>query len=411
MRWIYNTLLIGLLFCVSSVFAQVTPFDIQKYSFISYNSDSIIINDNQNLESFFYKLDTLILQGRGKMNIVHIGDSHIQADYVSGQLRKRFQEMAWGLNGGRGFIFPVQMAKTNNPWNYRVKYSGTWASCKNVQNQRNYPLGLAGFMVFTQDKLSSLHISFTDSDYPEYYFNSLRVYHNMDTAKWDICPMDTSLKYTIRHCMDSSYSVLKFENDQTFLDLEFHKKGETGEFHLYGLCFENDDPGIVYHSVGVNGAEVESWLKCSRLKTELASLSPDLIIISLGTNDSYTSKFDSVAFEKNMRLFLDLMNEAAPQAAVLWVTPGDNYRYRKYLNYSTQKASEVIIKLGKEYHVMVWDFYNIMGRLNAIMNWYYAGLTAKDRLHYTKQGYVLQGDLLHNAFLRAYNQHIDKMAE
>jgi hypothetical protein len=262
--------------------------------------------------------------------------------------------------------------------------------------------------VKTKSEKASIHVTFTDKEYPQYHFTKLRVYHNMDTAAYDMQLMDTSVQYQIRYVMDSAYTEFLFDVEQNYLDIEFLKKTESGLFVLHGLSFDNDDPGIVYHSLGVNGAEVESWLKCPKMISEIQTLHPDLIIISLGTNDSYTSKFNDTEFETNVRRLLARMEQAAPNAAILWVTPGDNYRYRRYLNYSTSKASDVILKVAKEKQIMVWDFYDIMGELNAIMNWFYAGLAAKDRLHFNKQGYELQGNLLFNAFLRAYNDHIEK---
>jgi len=391
--------------------AQVNPFDIKKFEFIDYDENSFVMNNNQQVGTFFSKMDSLILLGMGKINILHIGDSHIQADYVSGQLRKRFQNMAWGLNGGRGFVFPVKMAGSNNPWNFSVSYTGSWDACKNVEEKRHCPLGLGGYLVSTNSSEAGIRISYRDKDYPAYHHRRVRVYHNMDTANWRLEMKDTALNYQLMHHVDSGYSVFAFDTCQNEFNMEIHRKSPEGEFVLRGFLFENDDPGIVYHSVGVNGAEVESWLRCPLMMREISSIDPDLIIVSLGTNDSYTSKFDKTAFEQNMRQFISQLQKTAPGAALLWVTPGDNYRYRKYLNYSTEKASEVILKLGREYHFMVWDFYDIMGELNAIMSWYYAGLTARDKLHYNKKGYELQGDLMFNAFLRAYNQHIDQKAK
>jgi lysophospholipase L1-like esterase len=391
--------------------AQVNPFDIKKFEFIDYDENSFVMNDNQQADPFFSKMDSLILLGKGKINILHIGDSHIQADYVSGQLRKRFQNMAWGLNGGRGFVFPVKMAGSNNPWNFSVSYSGKWSGCKNVEENRHCPIGLGGYIVSTSSTKAGISIGYRDDNYLAYNHRRVRVYHNMDTANWELTMRDTTLNYQLKHHVDSGYSVFAFDSCQTDFALDIQRKNDDGEFLLRGFLFENDDPGIVYHSVGVNGAEVESWLRCPLMMKEISSIDPDLIIVSLGTNDSYTSKFDKAAFEQNMRQFTGRLQKTAPGAAMLWVTPGDNYRYRKYLNYSTEKASEVILKLGREYHFMVWDFYDIMGELNAIMSWYYAGLTARDKLHYNKRGYELQGDLLFNAFLRAYNQHIDKRAK
>ncbi|MFW5804964.1 MAG: GDSL-type esterase/lipase family protein [Bacteroidales bacterium] len=387
--------------------AQLNPFEIEKYDFIDYDDNNFIMNNHQQAGMFFNKLDNLILTGKGEINILHIGDSHVQADYISGHLRKRFQKMAWGLNGGRGFIFPVKMANSNNPWNFSVTYTGEWEACKNVEKERMCPLGIAGYLVATTDQKAGIQISFKEDNYLPYTFNTLRVFHNMDTAAWEIMPKDSSLTYTLQHKPDSGFSEFRFDRPLDAMDIMIHKNTANGEFVLRGFQFISDGPGIVYHSVGVNGAKTKSWLRCPLLEKEISCLSPDFIIISLGTNDAYTSKFEAEKFESNCRTLLSRIQRAAPDAAVLWVTPGDNYRYRKYLNYSTEKASEVILKLGREKHFMVWDFYDIMGELNAIMSWYRAGLTARDKLHFNKKGYTLQANLMFNAFLRTYNQHIE----
>jgi lysophospholipase L1-like esterase len=403
-----SKILVGFLLLSANSFAQLNPFDIPKYDFISYQDNSLIINENNHIESLFYKLDTLILQGKGKIRILHIGDSHIQADYVSGQIRKRFHEMAWGLNGGRGFVFPVSMAKSNNPWNYKVNYSGHWQYVKNTQDTHALPIGIAGYTLYTKSDSSRIEISFPCSEYPKYDFNQMQIFHNMDTANWEIRWHDSTEFVEIKHDFMTGSSHFFFENLHDTVRIDIIKKNENCDaFVFHGICLENNDQGIIYHSVGVNGAEVESWLKSELLPQHIQALKPDLIIIALGTNDSYTSRFDSVKFEQNLRMLVSEIYKCSPDATLLWVSPGDNYRYRRYLNYSTEKANRVILRTGKELNFIVWNFYDIMGELNAIMNWHYAGLTARDKLHFNKQGYILQGNLLFNAILKAYNLHID----
>lgn len=391
-----------------SLSGQQNPFDIKEYDFISYEDNYFRINDALNSDSFFNKMDELIVSGKGKLNIVQIGDSHIQADYVSGQFRKNLQEMAWGLNGGRGFIFPVRIAGTNNPWNYSVNYTGNWDACKNVEDKLKYPIGLAGFTVVTNND-ASVDIRFRKRNYPVYGFDKLKVYHKIDTAVWEIDPGVDSSFYSLSYYPDSSFSMIEFENIRNRISLNIRKKKDTAsQYHLRGFLTENNNPGIVYHSVGVNGAEVESWLKCENLTTEIKSINPDMIIISLGTNDSYTKSFDKAAFEANVRKMVKIIRDNMPDAAILWVTPNDNYRYRRYLNYSTSGAVELINELGEELNFMVWDFYKIMGELNSMSDWLRAGLGARDRLHFNKTGYLLQADLMYAAFLQAYYDHINK---
>mgnify|MGYP006210915005 CR=1 FL=1 len=71
------------------------------------------------LKPFFEKLKLLQSTKTGKINIVHIGDSHIQADLMTNFIRKKLQE-EFG-NAGRGFIFPYSLARTNGSYNERFK--------------------------------------------------------------------------------------------------------------------------------------------------------------------------------------------------------------------------------------------------------------------------------------------------
>ena len=73
-------------------------------------ADNIITNASV-LNLFFEKLRLLEEQKAGHVNILHVGDSHIQADLITGIIRKNLQQR-FG-NGGVGFSFPPRLVKTN----------------------------------------------------------------------------------------------------------------------------------------------------------------------------------------------------------------------------------------------------------------------------------------------------------
>jgi len=50
-----------------------------------------------------------------------------------------------------------------------------------------------------------------------------------------------------------------------------------------------------------------------------------------------------------------------------------------------------------------WDFFAVMGGENSVDSWYLSGLTAKDRLHLNKKGYLLKANLFFDAFLNNFN--------
>ncbi len=96
-----------------------------------------------------------------------------------------------------------------------------------------------------------------------------------------------------------------------------------------------------------------------------------------------------------------------PLAAILLTVPNDSYLYRQYVNRNTARARDAIMDLAKEHNCGVWDFYTIMGGLNSILVWQRFGLAKRDRIHFTGKGYLLQGDLFFNAFLKSYDHYID----
>ena len=89
-----------------------------------------------------------------EINIVHIGDSHVQAGFYSEPIRKNLQN-EFG-NGGRGLIFPYQAAKTNGPADYSFGSLQTWKAKRNCIEKGNLPTGLAGHTIYSASELASL---------------------------------------------------------------------------------------------------------------------------------------------------------------------------------------------------------------------------------------------------------------
>src|SRR5688572_27140196 len=78
----------------------------RAYSFVRYSENKIFQPDSSALSHFYNALDSLQNGTRQKVNVIHIGDSHIQADLFSGRVRSLLQDSAVFGNGGRGLIFP-----------------------------------------------------------------------------------------------------------------------------------------------------------------------------------------------------------------------------------------------------------------------------------------------------------------
>ncbi len=389
------------------IFSQDNPYKIKKYPFINYKANNFAITDTASYNLLFDKLTQIAFAGEGKVSIVHIGDSHLQADFLSGNFRRKLQTFFLGAMGGRGFVFPYKVAKTNNPVNYKVLWTGEWQSCRNVEKEKKCKLGLSGISVTTADTNASITISINDPKLSGYDFDRLMVFHEFGQQAYSPEIYNNSIKKTA--FPRKGYTLFEFKNNIESVTLNL-KKTDTlqNSFSLYGFNFDSNDAGIIYHTIGVNGAQVESYLRCQYFVPHLAALNPDWVIVSLGTNDAYTDVFDTLAFKNSIDSIIGFIKQAAPTAAILFTTPGDHRIRKTKINQNVQFASNIIIEKTKQHSLSYWDFYRIMGGKGSIDSWYYAGLAHTDYLHYSRKGYEYQAHLLFNAFLKAYDDYLAK---
>lgn len=402
---------ISILLLIGNILVAQIPHDVWDYDFIHYKKNRIeYFGDSSAYEQMFYTLDSLALSGSGKMNVLHIGDSHIQADYFSGRMRTNLQSWINGGESSRGFVFPYSVAKTNNPPNYYLRYTGAWNVCKNIQKYETCDIGLGGIVLETFSEGAFIEYKLRKGEYLHYTFNKVKVFFEIDTTSFDIVfENDAEVVDTIIN-KKLGYVEFVMKHHLDSLKMRFVKNSPSQtHFKLYGVSLDSDEPGITYSASGVNGAEVGSWLRSNLLNQHIEAMNPNWIILSLGTNDGYMKYFSPEQFYVNYDSLIRQIKTVAPNAAILLTTPGDNYRYKRYLNRNTEQTRDIIYKVAKENGVSVWDFHTIMGGLNSIVLWQKAGLTAADKLHYSKKGYLLQGDLLFSAFMKSYDIHLEKV--
>lgn len=389
------------------------PYVVPQYEFINYGINKLSFPaDSVYMDKFYNKMDQLIFDGVGKINIIHIGGSHVQADIVSGRLRERLATFYPGNKGSRGLIFPYKVAGTNNPGNYFVTHTGKWEACKNVGYKSTCELGLTGMSITTKDTSSSISISLKKENYPAYDFNRIRIFHKADSNQFKVkLGWLDSTQYEVKYDFAKGITDIYLKTYTADIQILFEKTNPSQWFYtLYGIQLENDDAGITYHSIGVNGAGTYSYLKCALFEQHMAEIKPDLVILGIGINDAAGSSFDAGTFELNYEKILDKIHRASPNAAVIFITNNDSYRkYRRkyYVNYNATAVRERMFSLATKYNLAVWDFFSIMGGIGSMATWQKNSLSQSDRVHFTSAGYKLMGDLLFNAILRSYENHMN----
>lgn len=388
---------------------------LRQYPFIN-SAANILQNDSTSLTRFFEKLDNLEKEKQGKVNVVQIGDSHIQADFFSGTVRKTLQR-EFG-NGGRGLIFPYRVAKTNGPSDYLTFTNTLWESKRNVFPEQPLPIGVSGITIKVNDSDAALTIVLKDKSGMDYSVSQMTLFHSKVPGNFDFAIFDSSGK-EIGYIVNNAPGENKFTSSIRFKRPVSHftlkccgGESATACAQIYGILLENDSAGIVYNMIGVNGAQFEHYLKSRYFIQQLPALHPDLVILSLGTNESHKNDFDTAEFRQHIDSLMTRIRAAIPEVDFLVTIPGDSYRISKkgkkriYVkNPTVLKVRETLIQYCRENNLAWWDLLEVMGGHNSMGQWYKAGMADKARLHFSAKGYRIQGELLNKALLTSYREH------
>jgi lysophospholipase L1-like esterase len=384
------------------------PVNFTYKSFGLEQEESNVLENAHHLDDFFESLYQQQTVNNQHISIVHIGDSHIQADYLTATVRRNFQ--GYFGNSGRGVIIPYQVAGTNEPANIITRSKTKWTSKRCVHTEDPLPVGISGITISSFEPGAAVEIYMNDL-WLDQSFNLLTLFYKKD---------QNSFSFAV---LDSSQSVLATINPDTDEGINHSKvilpslvsaivlktvKTEQAEKHatIFGLSFENGKNGVLYHAIGVNGAKYVHYNAAAYFAQQTSVLTPDLIVISLGTNEAATYPSIDPNFYQQIDKLVTLLRNANPATKFLFVTPPDAYRKKNKHNPGISIVRQQIIQYAVENGFAFYDMYKVLGGDHSADSWKNAGLLRPDGVHFTKDGYEYQGNLLFNAFMKSYNLYV-----
>ena len=401
-----------------TTFIQENPpqFDSLKllYPFLNLQKNNIT-GDTASLGAFFEKLERIKNGSNEQAVVVHIGDSHIQPGIVTQPLREWLQS-TFGY-AGRGLMFPYRLAKSNGPAGYISHCDTPWISGRNATLKRPLPTGIAGFTLWSARPSASFTIEFTTSFItPGDTTAHLRIFHaNRDTCYTfsvsndmnghSYPVLDSSWSYQTSFLLDDQPQKIRISANQS-------KESQTsGTF--YGMSLESERPGVIVHTIGVNGAMYTSYLESEHFVSQLAMLHPDLLIFSLGTNEAFGVKaYSSDTFRAGMNLLFQQIRQTGNKAAVLLTTPPGIYkstRKKRRTSYKPNPVADTVSNVLRQYAasngMALWDWYTIMGGKDGMSKWKAKGLTDRRYVHFSSKGYGIEGVLLREAIIENYQRY------
>lgn len=341
------------------------------------------------------------------VSVVHIGDSHLQADFATAVIRQHMQAR-YG-NAGRGLVVPFKMAGTNEPHDYAI------TSADGMVTSRLLKMPWPTEMTFTGIAVQPANAApFTLRVSSREPFDRLTFFSS--SPGLEVCGVDVQgLPVALDTC--SRGKTLSIALPAAAVEAVVRLSASPGTA-IGGVSLGRGDTGAAYHVIGNNGATYSTYIQTGSMGADVAALSPELIVVSLGTNEAF-GRVSDATFRTDIETLVGDLRRHNPQAEILLVTPAECYRRRTVrrrgrrrrartvysVNPNIRRLRDVIVKYGRDNNIAVYDWYNVAGGAGSAAKWLADHNLGRDRIHLTAAGYRLQGQLTADALIRSLSPH------
>jgi lysophospholipase L1-like esterase len=308
--------------------------------------------------------------------VTHYGDSPTTADLITGDIRAQLQ--ARFGDAGHGFIL---LAK---PWAWYqhrgVSLSGAgWqiVPATHIEIKDGF-FGLGG-VSFTAGASARTHIHLDDpgqSRFELYYLQQpgggTVTVTTQETTR-DTARVTTAAEIpTAGDTKSPGFAPFTVAGGASELELR-----TVGQVRLFGLTAEKPGPGVVYDSLGLNGASITVLSHVFNQRhwaAELRQRNPNLVVINYGTNEADFSSFVDKHYEGELREAIRRIRAALPAASVLVMSPMD----RGYLTGPGEIETMATIprivaiqrRVAAETGCGFFDTFTAMGGAGTMARWY-----------------------------------------
>lgn len=380
---------------------KLKKIDTTSLSTIDYSRNTL--ENTNSLNPLLAKLYKVKHYSKENVVFVHIGDSHIQADVSTSVIRKEMQSF-FG-NAGRGLVFPYQVGKSNSPYDVFSSTNSVWGSNRLARNDTLITCGVSAFGLQSQSINPEFNLELKYYNGSQDSFDKIHLFMGGNIS-------ELFLEYNNSSSENVCYSSAI---DYTFLKL----KSPTSSFHLtfptadtirfYGASLEKTgSSGIIYHSIGANGAKFSDYNKTAQFWKQLSKLHADCYIISLGTNEAQNPNLSGDEFLKDVKIMMSKLRLTSPEASIIITTPPVSYFKKSTPNISLEVITCALIDYCNSNNLVFWDLFNISYGLEGASIWKEKQLLRQDLVHFSREGYVLQGNLFIDAFARVWNEFLSK---
>jgi lysophospholipase L1-like esterase len=353
-----------------------------------------LLDDRDGVLDAFY---SALHRPGGVTRVVHYGDSPTTADLITGDIRRLLQQR-FG-DAGHGFILPAK------PWAWyqhegvKINGSGWQMAPASRFEARDGLFGLGGVSL-TGGAGASSKIVYENAGYRHFEVWFLR---QPEGGTFTLSAGENLLGKVDTAGADKAADFAAFTAPEAAGEIEL--RVTQGHVRIFGITAENGEPGVVYDSLGLNGASItvlSRMFNPSHWAAELQHRHPDLVIVNYGTNEADFAEFVDKQYEKELREAIRRLRAALPATSILIMTPMDRGYKSGAGEIETMPTIPRIVamqrRVARETGCGFFDTFHAMGGEGTMARWYAAQprLVSADFIH----PYPAGGRIIATAFTR-----------
>lgn len=372
--------------------------DFMSYSGILEYASPVPGDTIVGMKQFFAALRELKAGKRRKVRIAYFGDSMIEGDLITSDLRDSLQHFFGGA--GVGFV-PV----TSVVASFRTTITHTFSTDWKDYHYKNSPpsnitLGLSGHTFYPGGnswvKYSPVRKPLLDK------FQEVSLLYG-PAAAGTVTINDKA--YTLSG--NAEVNRLDLEQDTAQPSVMLRYSGSAMPF--YGLCFENGNGIYVdnYSFRGISGVEL-GHLSADMIRRMQQERPYDLVVMHYGANVLFRPELTDYSwYERPMKKVMDSLRQDLPGTSFLIVGTADK-SYRKADKYITAPGVEALLKvqhdLAAGHGTAYWNLFAAMGGEGSMVKWVEGDtvMANKDYTHFNRTGAAKVGALLYKAIMNEY---------
>ncbi len=360
-----------------------------------------LIDPGRTMDGFYHSL----LQG-DVTGIIHYGDSPTTADLITADARAMLQKQ-FG-DAGSGFVL---MAR---PW--------AWYNHRGVDmDASNWKIDIGGIAELKDGMHGLGGVSFRGQTGAVAHWKLRDARHTSVEISYLAQPGGGAFAVEANGVQIGAAETAAEERSPAYASFDI-PEGSTnfalrvtgGSVRLYGADFRKSGPGVVYSSLGVNGANVTLLSRSfngPHWTAQLHHYKPALVIINYGTNESGFPKFVDTIWASEMKLAVERVKAALPGVSVLLMSPMDRGERKNGGEIDTIPAMPRLVnieaRVAAQTGVAFFNTFQAMGGEGTMGRWYSAEprLVSADFIHPMPAGAKIVGELVYQALRDGFKEY------